>query len=186
MWNSSLFGNHCMMQCLLYIANYGEGHINGIAKTFQTSPGQVQRQLNKLSLDDILVSKFTGNVRVYTFNSKMPLTKALKVFLESILAELPEDLTQRHFRQRRRPCYSTKRYAVQEKRQLVFARDGGRCALCKKFDDDWQMDHVVPLREGGSDDVSNLRVLCLRCHKAQTKALWVRLWNFPYTTAVGG
>lgn len=39
----------------------------------------------------------------------------------------------------------------------------------------WEMDHAVPLVEGGSNRVENLRVLCRACHRAETKALAGRL-----------
>lgn len=35
----------------------------------------------------------------------------------------------------------------------------------------WDMDHTVPLVEGGARDLSNLRTLCIRCHAGETRAL---------------
>ncbi len=32
----------------------------------------------------------------------------------------------------------------------------------------WEADHIVARSEGGSDQLSNLRTLCVRCHKART------------------
>lgn len=34
----------------------------------------------------------------------------------------------------------------------------------------WEVDHVVPVAEGGSDDLENLSTLCLRCHAEKTAA----------------
>lgn len=39
----------------------------------------------------------------------------------------------------------------------------------------WEADHIVPLAEGGTNDLDNYRTLCLSCHKAETKALAGRL-----------
>lgn len=40
----------------------------------------------------------------------------------------------------------------------------------------WDADHLVPVAEGGGQcDLSNMRTLCLRCHKAATAALRQRL-----------
>lgn len=39
----------------------------------------------------------------------------------------------------------------------------------------WEADHIVPLAEGGSNDLSNYRTLCRSCHKGETKALAGRL-----------
>lgn len=38
----------------------------------------------------------------------------------------------------------------------------------------WQADHTVPLVEGGTNSLDNLRTLCLRCHKRVTAALAAR------------
>ena len=36
----------------------------------------------------------------------------------------------------------------------------------------WDADHIVPVVEGGGEcDLSNLRTLCLRCHRRETAAL---------------
>ncbi len=40
----------------------------------------------------------------------------------------------------------------------------------------WDADHIVPVAEGGGQcDLSNMRTLCLRCHKEATAALRMRL-----------
>ncbi len=99
----TLFGNNVARQCLLYIENYGEGHINGIAKTFVISPGQVQRQLEKLEREGILVSQFSGNTRNFRINPRLAIREELTTLLEKMLALLTETETQKYFRQRRRP-----------------------------------------------------------------------------------
>lgn len=38
----------------------------------------------------------------------------------------------------------------------------------------WEVDHIVPLIEGGLHSLDNLRLLCIRCHKAETRALAAR------------
>ncbi len=36
----------------------------------------------------------------------------------------------------------------------------------------WDADHIVPVVEGGGEcDLSNIRTLCLRCHREVTQAL---------------
>lgn len=40
----------------------------------------------------------------------------------------------------------------------------------------WDADHIVPVAEGGGQcDLSNMRTLCLRCHREATSALRQRL-----------
>ncbi len=87
-------------------------------------------------------------------------------------------------------------------RDQVFARDRGVCAECgidtealrknkrkldyaarRVFEKEWGLrrhlwdaDHIVPVVEGGGEcDLSNMRTLCLKCHRAVTAALRKRL-----------
>ena len=52
----------------------------------------------------------------------------------------------------------------------MFEREwGGRKHL-------WDADHIVPVAEGGGEcDLSNMRTLCLRCHRAATAELRRRM-----------
>ncbi len=57
-----------------------------------------------------------------------------------------------------------------------------RAAFAKRYDVPkrrlrktwWDADHIVPIAEGGRNDLANLRTLCIRCHKAETRALAAR------------
>ena len=89
-------------------------------------------------------------------------------------------------------------------RERVFQRDRGICAVCgincvaewgrlKKLRGAarmraitnwglrgrktlWDADHVLPVAEGGGEcDLSNMRTLCLKCHRIHTLALQERL-----------
>lgn len=99
----ALFGNDVAEQCLLYIVNYGEGHIRGIARTFDISPGQVQPQLEKLEANGILVSQFSGNTKNFRINPRLAIKAELTELMEKILTLLPEEETEKYFRDRRRP-----------------------------------------------------------------------------------
>ena len=83
-------------------------------------------------------------------------------------------------------------------RAQVFARDRGVCAQCgidtealrknkrildyrarRQFEKDWgtrrnlwDADHILPVSEGGGEcALSNMRTLCLQCHRKATAAL---------------
>ena len=83
-------------------------------------------------------------------------------------------------------------------RDAVFARDHGVCAICgidtvvlrrdklkldyaarKKFEREWSTrkhlwdaDHIIPVCKGGGEcDLSNMRTLCLKCHRVVTSEL---------------
>jgi 5-methylcytosine-specific restriction endonuclease McrA len=48
----------------------------------------------------------------------------------------------------------------------VMRRAGFRCELCGiPADERWlELDHILPRRHGGSDDLSNLQALCYKCN----------------------
>ncbi len=48
-------------------------------------------------------------------------------------------------------------------------RAGHKCALCSARAD--EVDHIVPVSLGGTSDASNLRPLCLACHRGETSRL---------------
>ena len=52
-------------------------------------------------------------------------------------------------------------------RKYVLQRNNDRCQSCGKRETETQLniDHIVPLAKGGSNDISNLQVLCGRCNR---------------------
>lgn len=59
------------------------------------------------------------------------------------------------------------------KRREVMRRDKFTCAACGAIRMDHEVDHRVPLEQGGTNDLANLQLLCGgpdRCHAAKTKA----------------
>jgi 5-methylcytosine-specific restriction enzyme A len=62
--------------------------------------------------------------------------------------------------------------AWMETRQRIALAHGYKCAHCGLI---WrshidQVDHTIPLEQGGSNDDSNLKPLCIACHNIKTKA----------------
>lgn len=59
-----------------------------------------------------------------------------------------------------------------QRRARLFQERGGRCAgKCGRKlgpKDDWDLDHIIALENGGTDDDDNLRVLCDWCHSEKT------------------
>lgn len=53
-------------------------------------------------------------------------------------------------------------------RGAVFERDGGRCVDCGERHDDWQADHVFPLRDGGRHELINMATRCPADHRSKT------------------
>lgn len=57
-------------------------------------------------------------------------------------------------------------------RQRIAVAQQFKCQRCGRMWLPWrdQVDHDVPLEQGGSNDDSNLNLLCDDCHKAKTAA----------------
>lgn len=66
-----------------------------------------------------------------------------------------------------------KRLKLAPTRRLAhFLAAGGRCAGCGMRigpGQRWDLDHIVPLSEGGSNGEDNLQVLCRTCHGGKTR-----------------
>jgi len=99
----ALFGNKVAEKCILYIVNYGEGHIRAISDTFELFPRSVQLQLEKLEGGGILVNRMVGTTKVFKINPRLPIKNELTALAEKILTLIPEDETELYFRERRRP-----------------------------------------------------------------------------------
>ena len=53
-----------------------------------------------------------------------------------------------------------------EVREYVFQRDNYQCRSCgkKQTQTALEVDHIIPIANGGSNDISNLQTLCRRCN----------------------
>jgi 5-methylcytosine-specific restriction protein A len=74
-----------------------------------------------------------------------------------------------------------KAWGWKEVRRRVLARDAFVCQECKKPLSEipsWftEVHHIIPRERGGSDHPSNLKTLCLICHRAHTNELLAQLW----------
>jgi hypothetical protein len=49
----------------------------------------------------------------------------------------------------------------------VYERDGRVCAYCGDVDGPHQIDHVLPLSRGGTNDLDNLQVACKPCNTSK-------------------
>ena len=53
-------------------------------------------------------------------------------------------------------------------REIIRERAGDCCEYCRVAQTDrfskFQIDHVIPLKHGGSDDIDNLCLACLKCN----------------------
>lgn len=105
----AMFGSKGASRVLLYLQNYGDGYAKGIADTFGMSVSQVQNHLQKFEVGGLLVSRTVGSARMYYWNSRNPTARQLRELLQQTLDDLPREVLDRYFRQRRRPRRPSKR-----------------------------------------------------------------------------
>lgn len=103
-----LFGSKAAYRVLMYLENYEKGYASRIARTFDMSLNQVQKQLAKFEESGLLVSRKEGTSRVFYFK-RSPVTDELRKFLQAMLTVLPTTTLNKYYRERRRPRREGKR-----------------------------------------------------------------------------
>ncbi len=56
------------------------------------------------------------------------------------------------------------------KRDEIFKRDKYTCQVCCRVGGELELDHILNVARGGTDDDSNLQAICTACHKPKTHA----------------
>ena len=79
-----------------------------------------------------------------------------------------ESEASRNLRHPYRAEYSSPEY--RHNRPLALARAAGRCEACGgPLGESPEVDHVLPVRDGGTSALSNLRALCRSCVKVKNR-----------------
>ena len=55
-------------------------------------------------------------------------------------------------------------------RDEILARDNYTCQCCGRVGGRLELDHIVNVAQGGTNDKSNLQILCHTCHKTKTQS----------------
>lgn len=123
---------------------------------------------------DQLMERLTGEVFFHLFLNRRFLAK-FNEHIAAVVRDLdPHDLdeeTAAHFTAAGR----LRRVAIPEwVRNAVFYRDRGMCVLCHadltgiiRIQSESNYDHIVPLANGGINDVTNIQLLCGSCNRKE-------------------
>lgn len=59
-------------------------------------------------------------------------------------------------------------------RHEVLKRDGYQCLECgaTNINSTLEVDHIIPIAQGGTDEFSNLQTLCIVCNRAKSNRSW--------------
>jgi hypothetical protein len=99
----AILGSKNCERVLIFIFAQDEGYATEIARFFETDIYGIQKQLDKLELGGVLVSRKVGRTRPYSFNPRYPFLGELKSLLEKALSFYPEEIKDGLLMNRRRP-----------------------------------------------------------------------------------
>jgi DNA-binding MarR family transcriptional regulator len=103
-----ILGSKSIERVLMFILARVEGYAREIARFFETDLSPIQKQLEKLELAGVLVSRTAGRTRLYEFNPRYPFLKELKNLLEKALSFYTDEEREQLLMNRRRPRRSGK------------------------------------------------------------------------------
>lgn len=99
----AILGSVNCERVLIYLSAQEEGYAREIARFFDTGLDPIQKQLQKLELGGVLVSRMAGRTRLYSFNPRYPFLVELTALLDKALSFYPSDIRERLVLNRRRP-----------------------------------------------------------------------------------
>ncbi len=99
----SLVGSTNAERVLLFLSEREKGYAQEIADTFNVAPSQVQRILDRMERDGLLVSNTIGRTRQYEFNPRFAFRDDVKSLFLKALSMYPDDVQKALKKDRRRP-----------------------------------------------------------------------------------
>ena len=98
-----LFGSKNRERVLQYILANSQGYAKEIADFYASSVDPIQKQLERLELDGVLVSQKVGRTRLFMFSPRYAFKDELIALLEKARTYYSQDEQERLTMQRKRP-----------------------------------------------------------------------------------
>ena len=98
-----ILGSETAQKIFLHLYHNGETYPSAVAKDFDMSLGQVQRQFDRFEESGVIISKLSGKTRMYQFNKKNPLTGPFIEMVKRVYDSIPLEEKEKIFHVRRRP-----------------------------------------------------------------------------------
>ena len=159
-------------RCKLCVAEYDEqryvqNHTKAImlTKIWKSNNPKRVRENNKKYCE-----ANTDKAKAYAKKYNEVNREKLKAYKKKWLKKNPDKAREAHTRRRVRKLNA---FVAPVDRQEIFARDGGRCHICKrKVDPDgWHLDHIIPLSKNGTHEPRNVAVSHPRCNMQKHTSL---------------
>ena len=99
----AILGSLSSERVLVFIFARREGYAREIARFFETALAPIQKQLDKLELAGVFVSRTAGRTRLYEFNPRYAFLKELRSLLGKAISFYPPEDRERLVMVRRRP-----------------------------------------------------------------------------------
>ena len=99
----AVVGSEGAERVLLFLVARGEGYALDIAKTFQMNVSNVQKHLERMERDGLLVSNMVGRTRVFAFNESYAFKVEVIALLTKALDLAPKEIRETLILNRRRP-----------------------------------------------------------------------------------
>jgi hypothetical protein len=99
----AILGSLSSERVLVFVLARKEGYAREIARFYETDLTPIQKQLDKLELAGVLVSRTAGRTRLYEFNPRYAFLKELQNLLEKAITFYAPEERERLTMVRRRP-----------------------------------------------------------------------------------
>ncbi len=104
----AILGSTSAERVLLFLCARESGYAAEIARAFETDLSPIQKQLERMERDGLLISRTVGRTRVYEFNPRNPFVAELQSLLNKALDLYPEEIKNSLLLDRRRPRKKSK------------------------------------------------------------------------------
>lgn len=99
----AIVGSMSAERVLLFLAARDEGYAAEIARTFETDLSPIQKQLERMERDGLLINRKIGRIRLYSFNPRNPFVAELRALMDKALGMCPPEVQEVLLLDRRRP-----------------------------------------------------------------------------------
>jgi hypothetical protein len=98
-----ILGSENAERVLIFLLARKEGYPTEIARFYRKDVFGIQKQLNRLEIGGVLVSRTIGRTRLYSFNPRYPFLRELTGLLEKAFSFYPPEEREALTMNRRRP-----------------------------------------------------------------------------------